>query len=91
MGCNGNRVNNLLMEPRRLSVKQKLSMMFSRQNSDLLSSKKVVKKKKRQMFRCPKRIEQKLIKHTRSKSANGEDKGWVIHRPQKDDKHGFMA
>lgn len=60
MSYNGNRVNNMLMEPRPLLAKQKLSMMFSRQNSDLPSSKKVVKKKgggERQMFRCPKRIE----------------------------------
>lgn len=45
MSYNGNRVNNMLMEPRPLLAKQKLSMMFSRQNSDLPSSKKVVKKK----------------------------------------------
>lgn len=59
MSYNGNRVNNMLMEPRPLLAKQKLSMMFSRQNSDLPSSKKVVKKRGggRQMFRCPKRIE----------------------------------
>lgn len=60
MSYNGNRVNNMLMEPRPLLAKQKLSMMFSRQNSDLPSLKKSGKKKRggeRQMFRCPKRIE----------------------------------